>query len=84
MAGAFHGVGEAESVLNVGVSGPGVIKAALENCRGSNFDVLADTIKKTAFKITRMGQLVGMSAAERIGVPFGILDLMERLRRLRC
>jgi len=75
MAGAFHGVGEAESVLNVGVSGPGVIKAALENCRGANFDVLADTIKKTAFKITRMGQLVGMEAAKRIGVPFGILDL---------
>jgi len=75
MAGAFHGVGEAESVLNVGVSGPGVIKAALENCRGANFDVLADTIKKTAFKITRMGQLVGMEAARRIGVPFGILDL---------
>jgi len=75
MAGAFHGTGEAESVLNVGVSGPGVIKAALENCRGANFDVLADTIKKTAFKITRMGQLVGMEAARRIGVPFGILDL---------
>ena len=75
MAGAFHGVGEAESALNVGVSGPGVIKAALENCRGMNFDALADTIKKTAFKITRMGQLVGMEAARRIGVPFGILDL---------
>ena len=75
MAGAFHGVGEAESVLNVGVSGPGVIKAALENCRGMSFDQLAETIKKTAFKITRMGQLVGMEAARRIGVPFGILDL---------
>jgi len=75
MAGAFHGPGEAESVLNVGVSGPGVIKAALENCREMNFDELADTIKKTAFKITRMGQLVGMEAAKRIGVPFGILDL---------
>jgi uncharacterized protein (UPF0210 family) len=75
MAGAFHGVGEAESVLNVGVSGPGVIKAALENCRDANFDVLSDTIKKTAFKITRMGQLVGFEAARRIGVPFGILDL---------
>jgi len=75
MAGAFHGVGEAECVLNVGVSGPGVIKAALENCRGMNFDQLAETIKKTAFKITRMGQLVGMEAANRIGVPFGILDL---------
>jgi uncharacterized protein (UPF0210 family) len=75
MAGAFHGVGEAESVLNVGVSGPGVIKAALENHKGASFDELADTIKKTAFKITRMGQLVGMEAARRIGVPFGILDL---------
>jgi uncharacterized protein (UPF0210 family) len=75
MAGAFHGIGEAESVLNVGVSGPGVIKAALEDCKGKSFDVLADTIKKTAFKITRMGQLVGMEAANRIGVPFGILDL---------
>jgi len=75
MAGAFHGVGEAESALNIGVSGPGVIKAALENCREMSFDVLADTIKKTAFKITRMGQLVGMEAAKRIGVPFGILDL---------
>jgi len=75
MAGAFHGVGEAESVLNVGVSGPGVIKAALENCREMSFDALADTIKKTAFKITRMGHLVGFEAARRIGVPFGILDL---------
>jgi len=75
MAGAFHGIAEAENVLNVGVSGPGVIKAALENCRGANFDELADAIKKTAFKITRMGQLVGMEAAKRIGVPFGILDL---------
>jgi uncharacterized protein (UPF0210 family) len=75
MAGAFHGPGEAESVLNVGVSGPGVIKAALENCREASFDEIADIIKKTAFKITRMGQLVGMEAASRIGVPFGILDL---------
>ncbi|MDR1837349.1 MAG: PFL family protein [Treponema sp.] len=75
MAGAFHGVGESENVLNVGVSGPGVIKAALENCRELSFDELADTIKKTAFKITRMGQLVGMEAARQIGVPFGILDL---------
>jgi uncharacterized protein (UPF0210 family) len=75
MAGAFHGAGEAESALNVGVSGPGVIRAALENCRGMSFDELADVIKKTAFKITRMGQLVGMEAARRIGVPFGILDL---------
>jgi len=75
MAGAFHGVGEAESCLNVGVSGPGVVKAALENLRGASFDELADAIKKTAFKITRMGQLVGMEAARRLGVPFGILDL---------
>jgi uncharacterized protein (UPF0210 family) len=75
MAGAFHGPGEAESALNVGVSGPGVIKAAIESCRGSSFDELADTIKKTAFKITRMGQLVGREAADRIGVSFGILDL---------
>jgi uncharacterized protein (UPF0210 family) len=75
MAGAFHGVGEAESCLNVGVSGPGVVKAALESLRGASFDELADAIKKTAFKITRMGQLVGMEAARRLNVPFGILDL---------
>jgi uncharacterized protein (UPF0210 family) len=75
MAGAFHGAGEAESCLNVGVSGPGVVKAALENHRDASFDELADIIKKTAFKITRMGQLVGMEAARRLGVPFGILDL---------
>jgi uncharacterized protein (UPF0210 family) len=75
MAGAFHGVGEGESCLNVGVSGPGVIKAALESHRGASFDEIADVIKKTAFKITRMGELVGMEAAKRLGVPFGILDL---------
>ncbi len=75
MAGAFHGVGEGEAVLSVGVSGPGVIKAACEEYRGAPLDVLADGIKKTAFKITRMGQLVGMEAAKRLGVPFGILDL---------
>jgi uncharacterized protein (UPF0210 family) len=75
MAGAFHGPGEGESCLNVGVSGPGVVRAALESHRGASFDELADTIKKTAFKITRMGQLVGMEAAKRLGVPFGILDL---------
>ncbi|MDR2133663.1 MAG: PFL family protein [Treponema sp.] len=75
MAGAFHGPGEGESCLNVGVSGPGAVKAALESCPGASFDELADTIKKTAFKITRMGQLVGMEAARRLGVPFGILDL---------
>ncbi|MDR1949926.1 MAG: PFL family protein [Spirochaetaceae bacterium] len=75
MAGAFHGPGEGENCLNVGVSGPGVVKAALESHRGASFDELADIIKKTAFKITRMGQLVGMEAAKRLGVPFGILDL---------
>jgi uncharacterized protein (UPF0210 family) len=75
MAGACHGPGEAESCLNVGVSGPGVVRAALESHRGASFDELADIIKKTAFKITRMGQLVGMEAAKRLGVPFGILDL---------
>jgi uncharacterized protein (UPF0210 family) len=75
MAGAFHGVGEGEACLNVGVSGPGVVKAALETHRNASFDELADVIKKTAFKITRMGQLVGMEAAKRLGVPFGILDL---------
>lgn len=75
MAGAFHGVGEGEAVLSVGVSGPGVIKAACEQYRGAPIDVLADGIKKTAFKITRMGQLVGQEAARRLGVPFGILDL---------
>jgi uncharacterized protein (UPF0210 family) len=75
MAGAFHGPGEGECCLNVGVSGPGVVKAALESHRGASFDELADVIKKTAFKITRMGQLVGMEAARRMGVPFGILDL---------
>jgi uncharacterized protein (UPF0210 family) len=75
MAGAFHGPGEGESCLNVGVSGPGVVKAALESHREAGFDELADIIKKTAFKITRMGQLVGMEAAKRMRVPFGILDL---------
>ncbi|MDR0409703.1 MAG: PFL family protein [Spirochaetaceae bacterium] len=75
MAGAFHGPGEAESCLNVGVSGPGVVKSAIENCRSMSFDELADVIKKTSFKITRMGQLVGREAAKRLGVPFGILDL---------
>jgi uncharacterized protein (UPF0210 family) len=75
MAGAFHGPGEGDSCLNVGISGPGVVRAAIESCRGASFDELAETIKKTAFKITRMGQLVGGEAAERLGVPFGILDL---------
>ncbi|PAB58038.1 PFL family protein [Anaeromicrobium sediminis] len=75
MAGAFHGAGEGECVINVGVSGPGVVKAALEKVKGAPFDVVADTIKKTAFKITRMGELVGKEAANRLNVPFGILDL---------
>ena len=75
MAGAFHGVGEAECVINVGVSGPGVVKSALENIRGENFNVVAETIKKTAFKITRTGQLVATEAAKRLNVPFGIVDL---------
>ncbi len=75
MAGAFHGIGEAESIINVGVSGPGTVKKALESVRGQSFDVVADTIKKTAFKITRMGQLVAAEASKRLNVPFGIIDL---------
>lgn len=75
MAGAFHGVGEPECVINMGVSGPGVVKAALEKVKGEPFDVVAETIKKTAFKITRMGQLVGQEASRRLNVPFGIVDL---------
>lgn len=75
MAGAFHGVGEADVVINVGVSGPGVVKRALEKVRGASFDVVAETVKKTAFKITRIGQLVGQMASERLGVKFGIVDL---------
>ena len=75
MAGAFHGVGEADSVINVGVSGPGVVKSALEKVKGGTFDEVAETIKKTAFKITRAGQLVAKEAAENLGVPFGIVDL---------
>ena len=75
MAGAFHGVGEADVIINVGVSGPGVVKRALEKVRGQSFDVVAETVKKTAFKITRIGQLVGSLASERLGVKFGIVDL---------
>lgn len=75
MAGAFHGVGEPECVLNVGVSGPGVVYHALQSVKGKPFDVVAETVKKTAFRITRMGQLVGKEASERLGVPFGIVDL---------
>ena len=75
MAGAFHGVGEGDCVINVGVSGPGVVHHALKSCKGQPFDVVAETIKKTAFKITRMGQLVAQEASARLGVPFGIVDL---------
>lgn len=75
MAGAFHGVTEADAIINVGVSGPGVVRHALKKVRGENFEVLCDTIKKTAFKITRVGQLVAKEASERLNVPFGIIDL---------
>ncbi|WP_413509741.1 PFL family protein [Carnobacterium maltaromaticum] len=75
MAGAFHGVGEADCVINVGISGPGVVKRAIEKVKGQPLDVVAETVKKTAFKITRMGQLVGRVASERLGIPFGIVDL---------
>ncbi len=75
MAGAFHGVGEPESVINVGVSGPGVVNRAVSRVREADFGTLAETIKKTAFKITRMGELVGRTAASRLGVPFGIVDI---------
>ena len=75
MAGAFHGVTEADAIINVGVSGPGVVKTALEKVRGENFEVLCETIKKTAFKVTRVGQLVAKEASKRLKVPFGIVDL---------
>ena len=75
MAGAFHGVGEPECVINVGVSGPGVVHHALQGVKGATFDVVAETIKKTAFRITRMGQLVAQEASRRLNVPFGIVDL---------
>ncbi|ANK60637.1 PFL family protein [Loigolactobacillus backii] len=75
MAGAFHGVGEADVVINVGISGPGVVKRALEKVKGQPFDVVAETVKKTAFKITRVGQMVGKLASEQLQVPFGIVDL---------
>ncbi len=75
MAGAFHGVGEAECVINVGVSGPGVVHHALQAVKGQPFDVVAETVKKTAFRITRMGQLVAQEASRRLDVPFGIVDL---------
>lgn len=75
MAGAFHGVTESDAIINVGVSGPGVVKYALESVRGASFEVLCETIKKTAFKITRVGQLVAQEASRRLGIPFGIIDL---------
>lgn len=75
MAGAFHGVTEADAIINVGVSGPGVVRHALKKVRGADFEVLCDTIKKTAFKVTRVGQLVAEEASKRLNVPFGIVDL---------
>ncbi|MBO5159662.1 MAG: PFL family protein [Lachnospiraceae bacterium] len=75
MAGAFHGVTEADAIINVGVSGPGVVRKALSKVRGESFEVLCETIKKTAFKVTRVGQLVAQEASKRLGVPFGIVDL---------
>ncbi len=75
MAGAFHGVTEGNAVINVGVSGPGVVKKSIEDVRGKNFEILCETIKKTAFKITRAGQLVAQEASKRLGIPFGIIDL---------
>src|SRR5690606_25216951 len=73
--GAYHGVGEPECAINVGISGPGTVKTALESVKGESFDVVSETIKKTAFKITRVGQLVATEAAGRLGVSFGIVDL---------
>ena len=75
MAGAFNGVTEADAIINVGVSGPGVVKTALEKVRGESFEVLCETIKKTAFKVTRVGQLVAKEASRKLGIPFGIIDL---------
>lgn len=75
MAGAFHGIGEAEAVINVGISGPGVIKSTLEKIKGSDLETVAETIKRTSFKITRVGQLVAREAARRLGIPFGIVDV---------
>jgi len=75
MAGAFHGVTETDTVINVGVSGPGVVKKAISKVKGENFEVLCETIKKTAFKVTRVGQLVAKEASKRLNVPFGIVDL---------
>ena len=75
MAGAFHGVTEADAIINVGVSGPGVVKRAIETARGKDFEMLCETIKRTAFKITRVGQLVAQEASKRLNIPFGIIDL---------
>ena len=75
MAGAFHGIGEAESVINVGVSGPGVVYQAIQSIQDAPFDILAETVKKTAFRVTRMGQLVAREASKRLNIPFGIVDL---------
>lgn len=75
MAGAFHGVTEADAIINVGVSGPGVVKTALEQVKGADFGTLCETVKKTAFKITRVGQLVAQEASKRLNIPFGIIDL---------
>ena len=75
MAGAFHGVTEGDAVINVGVSGPGVVNYVLRSCRGADFETLCETIKRTAFKITRVGQLVAQEASKRLGIPFGIIDL---------
>ncbi len=75
MAGAFHGVTEADAIINVGVSGPGVVLRAVEKVKGENFEVLCETIKKTAFKVTRVGQLVAQEASKKLGIPFGIVDL---------
>ncbi|MDR1471172.1 MAG: PFL family protein [Synergistaceae bacterium] len=75
MAGAFHGIGEGECAINVGVSGPGAVKRALESVRGADFETLCETVKRTAFKITRVGQLVAQEASRRLGVPFGVIDL---------
>ena len=82
MAGAFHGVTEPETVINVGVSGPGVVKHALEGCRGADIGVVAETIKKTAFKITRVGQLVAQEAAKRLGTNSGSLTILAQRRLL--
>jgi hypothetical protein len=75
MAGAFHGVGEKEASISVGVSGPGVVKHALEKVKGESFDVVSDTIKKTAFKITRAGELIAKEVSKRMNIPFGVMDL---------